>query len=70
MALKGLKIRCQQIKKCDGKRESNKRPPESSKCGKVLSMRQSSLELQQVASLSRRRHGFDSRTGRQNFLNE
>jgi len=28
-------------------------------------MPQSSLELQQVASLSRRRHGFDSRTGRQ-----
>jgi hypothetical protein len=24
----------------------------------------SSIELQQVASLSRRRHGFDSRTGR------
>jgi len=28
-------------------------------------MPQSFVELQQVGSLSRRRHGFDSRTGRQ-----
>ncbi len=31
----------------------------------VLSMPQVSFELPQIASLSRRRHGFDSRTGRQ-----
>src|SRR5262249_28325770 len=32
---------------------------------KVLSMPQVSVEFLQIASLSRRRHGFDSRTGRQ-----
>jgi len=44
--------------------ESNKRSRESFKCGRVLSMPLSSVELQKVPSLSRRRNGFDSRTGR------
>ena len=30
-------------------------------------MPQVSFEFLQIASLSRRRHGFDSRTGRQNY---
>ena len=33
----------------------------------VLSMPQVSFKFIQIASLSRRRHGFDSRTGRQDF---
>ena len=37
----------------------------SFKCGRVLFMPLSSVELQSIASLSRRRHGFDSRTVRQ-----
>ena len=45
--------------------ESNKRSRESAKCSRVLSMPRSSIELPYVPSLSRRRHGFDSRTGRQ-----
>jgi hypothetical protein len=55
----------------DAQRASIKRPitcPESTfDYLTVLSMPQVSFEFLQIASLSRRRHGFDSRTGRQSY---